>query len=118
MGGEALEVGGRGLVDGGGGGGLLSGIEALAQGSLHLFGGGEPAAQLLDLALGGIAGLFGLTVGAILLLVHLAGLTSLGVAYLAPFSDVRGWRAVLRPRLSRQKFRDPALGAVDRKNQK
>ena len=63
-------------------------------------------------------GLFGLTVGAILLLVHLAGLTSLGVAYLAPFSDVRGWRAVLRPRLSRQKFRDPALGAVDRKNQK
>ena len=69
-------------------------------------------------ALGGIAGLFGLTVGAILLLVHLAGLTSLGVAYLAPFSDVRGWRAVLRPRLSRQKFRDPALGAVDRKNQR
>ena len=51
-------------------------------------------------------------------LVHLAGLTSLGVAYLAPFSDVRGWRAVLRPRLSQQKFRDPALGAVDRKNQK
>ena len=74
--------------------------------------------RFLLTALGGIAGLFGLTVGAILLLVHLAGLTSLGVAYLAPFSDVRGWRAVLRPRLSRQKFRDPALGAVDRKNQR
>ena len=74
--------------------------------------------RFLLTALGGIAGLFGLTVGAILLLVHLAGLMSLGVAYLAPFSDVRGWRAVLRPRLSRQKFRDPALGAVDRKNQR
>ena len=74
--------------------------------------------RFLLTALGGIAGLFGLTVGAILLLVHLAGLTSLGVAYLAPFSDVRGWHAVLRPRLSRQKFRDPALGAVDRKNQR
>ena len=74
--------------------------------------------RFLLTALGGIAGLFGLTVGAILLLVHLAGLTSLGVAYLAPFSDVRGWRAVLRPRLSQQKFRDPALGAVDRKNQR
>ena len=74
--------------------------------------------RFLLTALGGIAGLFGLTVGAILLLVHLAGLTSLGVAYLAPFSDVRGWRAVLRPRLSRKKFRDPALGAVDRKNQR
>ena len=74
--------------------------------------------RFLLTALGGIAGLFGLTVGALRLLVHLAGLTSLGVAYLAPFSDVRGWRAVLRPRLSRQKFRDPALGAVDRKNQR
>ena len=74
--------------------------------------------RFLLTALGGIAGLFGLTAGAILLLVHLAGLTSLGVAYLAPFSDVRGWRAVLRPRLSQQKFRDPALGAVDRKNQR
>ena len=64
--------------------------------------------RFLLTALGGIAGLFGLTVGAILLLVHLAGLTSLGVAYLAPFSDVRGWRAVLRPRLSQQKIRSRA----------
>lgn len=35
--------------------------------------------------LGAVAGLFGVTVGIIVLSVHLAGLTSLGASYLAPF---------------------------------
>lgn len=38
-------------------------------------------------ALGAVGGLFGVTVGALALLIHLSGLTSLGVAFLAPFSE-------------------------------
>ena len=37
--------------------------------------------------LGGAAGLFGVTVGTIVLMIHLSGLTSLGHPYLAPFSQ-------------------------------
>ena len=37
--------------------------------------------------LGAFAGLFGVTAGFIAMLIHLAGLTSLGVPYLVPFSD-------------------------------
>ena len=54
--------------------------------------------RFLLTALAGVGGLFGVAAGAILLLVHLAGLTSLGVAYLAPFSDARGWHAIVRAR--------------------
>ena len=68
--------------------------------------------------LASLAGLFGLTLGALCLLVHLSGLTSLGVEYLAPFSRVSGNRAIVRPRLFRQKFRDPSLHPLDRKNQR
>lgn len=38
--------------------------------------------------LGAAAGLFGVTVGVILLLIHLSGVDSLGESYLAPFSDM------------------------------
>ena len=47
---------------------------------------------------GGTAGLFGLSAGTILLLVHLAGLSSLGEAYLAPFSGLRAGSALIRRR--------------------
>lgn len=40
-------------------------------------------------AAAGIAGLFGVSIGGILMLVHLASLQSLGRAYLEPFSEVR-----------------------------
>ena len=53
-------------------------------------------------ALGGLAGLFGVTVGAIALLLHLAGLSSLGEAYLAPFSAVRAGGAFIRRRYGRR----------------
>lgn len=43
--------------------------------------------RFLLAALGALAGLFGVTVGAIGLLIHLSGLTSLGQSYLAPFSE-------------------------------
>ena len=67
--------------------------------------------------LAGAGGLFALTAGGIALLIHLSGLTSLDVSYLAPFSDVRARRAVLRPLLVRQKWRDTALHPQDLKNQ-
>ena len=64
-----------------------------------------------------LAGLFGLTLGAICLVVHLAGLDSFGISYLAPFSGVGGARALLRPRLAREPLRDPLLRPLDRRNQ-
>ena len=67
--------------------------------------------------LAGAGGLFALTAGGIALLIHLSGLTSLDVSYLAPFSDARARRAVLRPLLMRQKWRDTALHPQDLKNQ-
>ena len=67
--------------------------------------------------LAGAGGLFALTAGGILLLIHLSGLTSLGAAYLTPFSDARARRAILRPLLARQKWRDAALRPQDLKNQ-
>ena len=53
-------------------------------------------------ALGGLAGLFGVTVGLLALLLHLAGLSSLGEAYLAPFSAVRAGGAFIRRRYGRR----------------
>ncbi len=64
-----------------------------------------------------LAGLFGLTAGALALLTHLAGLSSCGRAYLAPFSRAAGLRALVRPRLSTDKFRDGALGVLDARRQ-
>ena len=48
-----------------------------------------------------------------LLLIHLSELTSLDVSYLTPFSDARAARAILRPRLIRQKWREAAHGGFD-----
>ena len=53
-------------------------------------------------ALGGLAGLFGVTVGLLALLLHLSGLSSLGEAYLAPFSAVRAGGAFIRRRYGRR----------------
>lgn len=45
----------------------------------------------------GFAGLFGVSVGALLLLLHLAQLTSLDDAFLSPFSSVNAKGAIVRP---------------------
>ena len=68
--------------------------------------------------LASLAGLFGLTMGALCLLVHLSGLESLGQPYLAPFSGVSGARSLLRARLVKNKFRDAALHPQDVRNQR
>ena len=51
--------------------------------------------------LGAFAGLFGVTVGFLVLLIHLAGLTSLDVPYLMPFSDGSA-KELLRHRAGRE----------------
>lgn len=48
------------------------------------------------------AGLFGLTVGLIALLLHLGGLESFGLSYLRPFDRARSGGAILRKRLGQQ----------------
>lgn len=74
--------------------------------------------RLLLAVLASLGGLYGLTMGALCLLVHLAGLDSLGRSYLAPFSRVSGWRAVLRRRLVNEKYRDESLHPQDPRNQR
>lgn len=46
--------------------------------------------------LGAFAGLFGVTVGVIVIITHLAGLTSLGVPYLMPFSSGKAGQILVR----------------------
>lgn len=66
--------------------------------------------------LGSLAGLYGLTLGFLSLLIHLSSLTCLGVPYLAPFAGLRNIE-LLRNRLARKKERDPRLNPQDRRNQ-
>ena len=68
-------------------------------------------------ALAAFAGLFGVTAGLLGLVIHLSGLTCLGVPYLAPFSQMEDVN-VLRPRLWYQKLREKRLRPTDRRRQK
>ncbi len=79
------------------------------------------AMRLWRFVLAGLAalgGLFGLTAGGLLLVLHLAGLSSFGRPYLAPFSSARGLRALLRPRHVMTPCRDPSLRPQDVRNQR
>ena len=73
--------------------------------------------RLVLAVLASLAGLYGMTLGALALLVHLSGLESLGQPYLAPFSAVSGKNGLLRRRLIRNKFRDSALHPQDLRRQ-
>ena len=68
--------------------------------------------------LAGLWGLFGVTVGLLLLLTELAGLESLGRSYLSPFGRAEVKGALVRPRLVRQKWRDGALKTMDDQSQR
>ena len=63
--------------------------------------------------LASVGGLWGMGMGTLVLLVHLAGLKSLGVAYLLAFEP-----SLLRKRLATNKYRDQHLKPVDRRRQK
>lgn len=65
-----------------------------------------------------VAGLFGLTVGLIALLLHLGGLESFGLSYLRPFDRAETGGVVLRKRLAEEKYRDSALKPEDLRRQK
>ncbi len=67
--------------------------------------------------LGALAGLFGVAVGLILLVVHLAGLSCLDVPYLAPFHEA-GDVSILRWRLKFHRERNARLKPEDGRNQK
>ncbi|MCQ2419407.1 MAG: spore germination protein [Clostridia bacterium] len=69
-------------------------------------------------ACAGFAGLFGMSVAFLLLLLHLASLMSLGVPYLSPFSSISGLERLLRPRLKTMKYRDPDLHPENIRNQR
>lgn len=62
-----------------------------------------------------ILGIWGVLLGACLLVFHLATIKCLGVRFLTPFPSGRG---LLRRRLKNQKSRDPRLQTEDKKNQK
>lgn len=63
-------------------------------------------------ALSAVAGIYGTLAGALILLLHLMSLKSLGLSYLAPTGKI------LRPRLKKQKFRSKWLNPQDERNQK
>ncbi len=67
--------------------------------------------------LGAVGGLFGVTVGGIGLLIHLSGLESLGVPYLAPIAMAENG-GILRSRLKQQKLRPQRYKPMDGRNQK
>lgn len=67
--------------------------------------------------LGAFGGLFGVTVGAIALVVHLSNLESMGVAYLAPLSYGTA-PELIRARLITQKYRNRDWKPQDRRNQR
>ena len=68
--------------------------------------------------LGGVLGLFGVTAGLLLLLIKLAGLESLGRSYLAPFGEAEVKGALVRERLTEQKWRDGTLRPLGERNQR
>ena len=62
------------------------------------------------------AGLFGVTAGLILLLIHLSWLTSFGVPYLSPLAQGNAGE-ILRKRLKFEKWRNPLMKPENRRNQ-
>ena len=65
-----------------------------------------------------LAGLAGVVAGAACLLVHLAGLKSMGCSYLKPNRDFMEGGGILRPLLKRSKVRNNRLKPEDERNQK
>jgi hypothetical protein len=67
--------------------------------------------RFLVVLLSAVGGLYGVIAGVAILLLHLSGLKSLGICYLAPTGSI------LRKRLVKQKYRDVALKPMDRRKQ-
>ena len=63
-------------------------------------------------ALAAVGGIYGVAAGALVLLIHLAGLRSLGIPYLSKTGKF------VRPQLKKLKMRNQKLNPLDRRNQK
>lgn len=68
--------------------------------------------RFLIAVLSSFGGIWGTLAGALVLLIHLSGLKSMGLPYLAPTGKI------LRPRMEKEKFRSRYLNPVDRRKQK
>lgn len=68
--------------------------------------------------LGALAGLIGVAAGFLCLVIHLAGLKSMGVPYLLPNRGFMEGGGILRPRLKNSKQRNAHLHPKDRRNQR
>ncbi len=68
--------------------------------------------------LAALAGLWGVGAGFLCLVVHLAGLKSMGVPYLAPNRGYMESGGILRPKLKNSKQRNKRLHPKDRRNQR
>ena len=73
--------------------------------------------RFLVAALAVLGGIWGVSAGLLILLIHLAGLKSLGVSYLVPNKPVREGGGILRLRLINMKMRNKHLHPKDRRNQ-
>ena len=62
--------------------------------------------------LSSLAGIYGTAAGLLILVIHLSGLSCLGINYLSPTGDF------FRPRLKKSKFRNAKLKPRDRRNQR
>ena len=69
-------------------------------------------------ALAAFAGLAGVVAGAACLVVHLAGLKSMGISYLKPNRNSMEGGGILRPLLKKSKIRNRTLNPGDERNQK
>lgn len=68
--------------------------------------------------LSSLAGLAGVVSGAVCLIVHLAGLKSMGISYLKPNRHSMEGGGILRPLLRKSKLRNQSLHPEDERNQK
>ena len=73
--------------------------------------------RFLIAALAAVGGVWGILGGAIILLIHLLSLKSLGVSYLAPNKPIREGGGIVRLRLINMKMRNKFLHPKDRRNQ-
>ena len=68
--------------------------------------------RFLIAVLSSFGGIWGTLAGGLILLIHLCGLKSMGLCYLAPTGKI------LRPRMKKEKFRSRYLNPIDRRKQK
>lgn len=68
--------------------------------------------RFLIAILSSLCGIYGTLAGALILLIHLLSLKSMGLSYLAPTGKI------LRPRMKKEKFRSRYLNPQDRRKQK